>query len=158
MTYYLNYALHLEYDTAKNVVYKSEQFEDNPTPITTSRLEKIIEKLINSNEFTRVGIVEDKKNDDSKKITNKNLQGLSGEAYIAEIKKLDNKESQFLDQLNLELVSLIQEISNNISRENFLEPRKFDDFSTLRQIVELRDYIMRFILNKTKGYLFIMKT
>ncbi|MGI0480687.1 hypothetical protein ACN4EE_07845 [Geminocystis sp. CENA526] len=158
MTYNLNYAITLNKDDNNCIVYDSKSFDDNPIPITTIRIINLIENFIHSSVFEKVGIVEENsmnKNTDFKQNKYTYLKSLSGEAYIADVGKLQNEDSKSLNNFKESLVDVIKNIGQNISSDNFLDIKQIDNFSTLREIIEIRNYMMK-ITNKKKGYLFII--
>lgn len=173
MTYRLNFALNLSIESHKDssvVIYDPQAFADNPIPITTNTVSSIIKKIIIN--FEEVGITDRK--DHLKKVepkgtenstqnnsvsqNNTNLQLLQGKAYICKVKKFKENETA-LNQICQEIVKSFKEKVENLSSENLLDQKY--DFSDMRELIELRNYLIRYVKSDKKmhldGYIYIFE-
>lgn len=172
MKYTLNFLLKLERDDSF-IVYEQESFAESPIMISVPSVVKILEHFMEK--FETVGIVDKSKikvESNSKDISANNEQntstlgvaiqphslvGLSGEAYICESKKIDK---DILSQFCNELTKYLHECCSHISTESFLSTEVSLDISGLREILEVRNYLAKYVNSNKKsyqnGYIYIM--
>ena len=164
MTYRLNFALKLSRETQKDssvVIYDPKSFDEKPIPITTNTVSSIIKKIIINCE--EVGLTDKKDNlnkvepkgtenstkDNSVFQNHTNLQLLEGKAYICEVKKL---KKEVLNQICDQIVESFKEKLENLSSENLLDPQNYD-FSAMQELIELRNYLIRYVKSNKPMYL-----
>ena len=148
MTYKINFALHLEKDNS-NIIYDSKSFEEQPISITTPIVVEIIEEFIKG--FENVGIVE-------KKQGGNNLQSFSGEALICKVQELNSKH---LDKVNKDIAEKLSTCLSEITEENLYSEELTVPFSEVKELIELRNYLLRYVITKKKsfqkGYMVMMR-
>lgn len=171
MKYTLNFSMKLEKD-GSYIVYNPQEFTEQPILISFPDIVSTFERFIAK--FEEVGIVDnlpiqkaqnDKKNRRDKvrsqkqlpeqKSINKSitLKGLSGRAYICKSKDLDEN---VLNQFCSELTDYIHKFGSELSSKTFLS--KEISFSGLREVIELRSYLVKYTKDKqiANGYLYVM--
>jgi hypothetical protein len=178
MEYYLYFALNLRRED-NNVVYDKEAFADEPIRLSNPEINNMIACFIKN--FDQVAIVEDKTTDTTKKvglekeeqlnqpdhddnqskvlITNF-LKPVSGEAFIC---SKENIDQDYLNELYQSIKKYMERAISQISKENdFLSLNLNPIFSSLKEIVDLRNYLQRFVISDNKiyrkGFLYITKT
>lgn len=148
MTYYINFALNIKKDNS-NIIYDSESFTEQPILITTPVLIKIIDNFKEG--FEKVGIVD---KDEDKSF----LKPLSGEAFIYQVKDLDEK---YLNQANKHIAQRLSTCLSGITADNLYSEELTVPFSEVKEIMELRNYLLRYVITKKKnfqkGYMVIMQ-
>ena len=174
MKYTLNFSLKLERHDSF-IVYNSEAFTENPIQISVPDVVKLFEQFIET--FEEVGIIEQpasktipseektqgttvdhqEKLSDSKSVTGSTaLIGLSGKARICKSKDLDEA---VIDQFCTELTKYLQMCFSKIS-DNFLSEEINLYISGLREVIELRNYLVKYTRSKTtkyqNGYLYVV--
>lgn len=164
MTYLLNFAPKLSRESTEEsslVIYDPQSFADQPIPITTNVGNDIIQKLIIN--FEKVGITDRKENlsqvasKDAKESTKDsstyqdfaNLKPVQGKAYICQVKEL---KKEVLNQICDQIIASFKEKLENLSSENLLDPQNYD-FSAMQELIELRNYLIRYVKSNKKIYL-----
>lgn len=152
MKYLLNFALQLEMCHAQ-VVYHPANFAESPILISVPDIVQSFETFLET--FCRVGIAESATGDQGHNTSP--LQGLAGEAYICQTRKLDQPG---LRQFCLQLVQYFKQGYSTLATENFLECENNLYLSGLREAIELRNYLVRYTRTPRKvyrnGYLFVV--
>jgi hypothetical protein len=148
------------------IIFDPAQFTEQPISLSIPELIKIFTDWIGK--FEEVGIIESPKDD--KKIyknnkqhlssnltdSHKSLKGISGKAYVC---KLETLKSEDLELFCDELARYWQECCSKISLENFLVEENNLYLAGLREVIEIRNYIVKYIKSKQKiiknGYIYI---
>jgi hypothetical protein len=154
MTYTLNFSLNLERQ-GSSIIYNSEEFVEKPIFISVPDVVKILEHWIEG--FEQVGVIEMSQRQTEFSKGASPLVGLSAKAYICKSQDLNDKE---LSQLCIEITEYLQNRCSVISSENILSEEVGLYISGLREIIELRNYLTRYINSRKKmyqnGYVYIM--
>jgi len=157
MKYTLNFSLKLEMHNSC-IVYNGEGFADTPISISVPDVVKIFEHFIEK--FEQQGITEQPvtktiPNEEKTKDTNA-LTGLSARAYTCQVQKLDET---VLNNFCIELTEYLQKCCSEISK-SFLSEEANLSIAGLREVIEIRNYLVRYTKSKKKayqnGYLYIM--
>lgn len=138
MTYSINFALDLEKDNS-NIIYDSESFTEQPIEITNSIVVEIIEEFRKG--FENFGIVEKKGEN--------NLQPLSGEASICKVQDLNSK---YLDKVNKDIAEKLSTCLSEITEDNLHSEEITVSFSEVKELMELRNYLFRYVIAKKKNF------
>lgn len=181
MKYYLNFVLGLEQE-GSNVIYNPGDFEEKPVAISSPEIVKMIENFVSN--FKKVAIVEsptvkkekkpdivdiqdskpeatpDDKNESHKYEDDKsaiNLRVVSGQAYICQ---KQNIQESSIEKLCEELVDYLKKCLSQLQKEKILSEELNSEFAGMREALELRNYLARFVKSKKKiyksGYIYII--
>ncbi|MEH1943128.1 MAG: hypothetical protein V7L01_23305 [Nostoc sp.] len=179
MSYHLLFALNLEQQDSQ-IFYNPEAFVGNPVVISVPEVKKLIDCFIPNLEL--VAVVEKeaakktskgkKSNSDETKISESNLDSepyksktntllreVAAEAYVRKVKDLDKTS---LEELCSGIAIYLTNNVTKISAESLLSMEINPVFSGLREIIDLRNYLLNFVKNPNKkkiyreGYIYIM--
>lgn len=154
MIYTLNFLLKLERQ-GSSIIYNSEEFAEKPISISVPDVVKILGHWIEG--FEEVGIIEMSQRDTEFSKEASLLVGLSAKAYIHKSQNLNDAK---LSHLCVEITEYLQNCCSVISSENILSEEVGLYISGLREIIELRNYLARYINSRKKmyqnGYVYIM--
>ncbi|MBD2001964.1 MULTISPECIES: hypothetical protein [Cyanophyceae] len=182
MSYHVLFASKLEREGTQ-VFHDPEAFEDDAVIISVPEVTELLKDFIK--ELEPVAIVEkdtpsnarptkavkvasksadlSDDNASSKEKAGKpfgSLRQVAAEAYICKVKALDKS---LLERLCSKIAAYVTTALSKISGENFLSSELNTHFAGLREVTELRNYLIRFIENRTnkkmfrEGYVYIMK-
>ena len=148
MKYTLNFLMKLE-RSGSNVFYNPEAFAEKPIIVSIPEIVEFLEHFIGK--FEEVGIVE-KPSEKSAP-----LKGLACKAFICESDKLNEG---ILDIFRIELTKYLEKCCSNISQNGLFSDNTNLDISGLGEIIELRNYLVKYTNSGKKmyqkGYLYIM--
>ncbi|MEH2418744.1 hypothetical protein [Nostoc sp.] len=179
MSYHLLFALNLE-QQGSQIFYNPEAFVGNPVVISVPEVKELIDCFIPKLEL--VAVVEKeaakknskvkKPNSDETKISESNLDSeqdksqtntllreVAAEAYVRKVKDLDKTS---LEELCTGIATYLTNNVSKISAETLLLMKIDPVFSGLREIIDLRNYLLNFVKNPNnkniyqKGYIYIM--
>ncbi|WP_445626209.1 hypothetical protein [Nostoc sp. DSM 114167] len=179
MSYHLIFALNLE-QQGSQIFYNPEAFVGNPVVISVPEVKKLIDYLIPK--LKLVAVVEKeaakitskgkKPSTDKTKISESNLDSeqdksqtniflreVTAEAYVGKVKDLDKI---YLEELCTGIATYLTNNVSKISAETLLSMEINPIFSGLREIIDLRNYLLNFVKNPNdkkkyrEGYIYIM--
>lgn len=177
MRYTLNFSLKLERENS-NIIYDNKNWDEKPIPISVPEITELLQKYFEKLGFEEVGIVErdsnkntqlHKKKQPDKEITQDEksnhekitsaspMKALSSKAFICQCRDIDKTAlNEFYD----ELISYLQKSSSELSATNFLSPDRSKFFSGMIEVINLRNYLARYVNSENKryreGYLYIV--
>ncbi|MCT7957859.1 hypothetical protein [Laspinema palackyanum] len=175
MKYTLNFALHLKKE-GEYIVYDRESFAEKPIGISVPDIVTIFEKLIQS--FETTGLLEqllpevqDANPDQEERVQGEvkeldrqssqksHIKSLSGQVYYCQSQKL--KDSQAFHEFTKDLVQYLNSCLSKINADNFLKEDTSNLVSGIKEVFELRNYLIIYIRTSKKqykeGYLYVME-
>lgn len=177
MSYFLSFVVQKLHREGDNIIYDREMFAENPLRLSTPASTAMIQAFLN--EFEKVGVVvskpkelavvhtQTKTHNGSSKLSVQldhpesessvaSLQPVESSAFILrkkEISKLD------LQKLCLSLVDSLKSATAKLSEENILTQETSILTEEMQELLELRNYLCRFVMNSKEvyknGYLYI---
>jgi len=178
MSYTLNFSRKLKKDGAE-VIYDPKEFDDQPIRIKVPDVVKLFQEFIKN--FEKAGLVDqssqkDVQSDETKIDENVNvgnvvagetkspatttggLKALSGEVYYCQVKEL-NPEA--MTQFCTGLTEYMKKSFFNMTPENFLSEDTHGLVSGIKEVLEVRNYLVRYTQSHKKsiqnGYLYVMR-
>jgi hypothetical protein len=178
MSYTLNFSRKLKKDGTE-VIYDPEGFDDQPIRISVPDVVKLFEEFIKN--FEKAGLVEqssqkDVQSDETKIYENVKssnavagetkspatatgaLKALSGEVYYCQVKKIN---TEALTQLVTGLTEYMKKSFFKMTPENFLSEDTHVLVSGIKEVLEVRNYLVRYTQSDKKyiqnGYLYVMR-
>jgi hypothetical protein len=180
MSYHFLFALELEQQNSQ-VFYNSEAFVGHPIVVSVPEVKELISQFILT--LNTVAVVEKetsqkgketkgaknnqpKTADSSPLALEKNLNEtyptpklVAAEAYICKVKDLDKV---VLNKLCAGIATYLSGVLSKVSAENLLDMELSPVFSGLREVVDLRNYLLTFVENPNRkkkyqeGFIYVM--